>query len=385
MRDKICPKCQKYVATEAVQCQCGHSFDENIANRWSEGIREYTVPKTARAWLLVALAAPVTVLCFGFLAWLDWFNLSAIARSVLIGLLFVLPAASQVLPTFRKENGGCCLGCLVWMSVGVGVFIASGYWAFHTPLEDREVKTIPRLQSDVPITLGGIAVGSSRVSIEESKGPGRPTAYPTQPHPNAISLTWDDGTSAVFQDDEAVWVVSHSLEQSGEVLAQRGDSRKRILHLFDTSSYETPLRQYTFEDVDYSFEVVEGTKLNRIVGKSAKISILPQKPRESVNGICLGQFRSKLESPKSLNNNNWKVGDATVLVDEFDRVISVRGFSAEIDGKPLFRTGESSSALSKFGPNWRTKSFGPGQLTVHSSEGKISEIVWSFRSKDKAR
>lgn len=340
MTTKTCPECARQLSVDSLRCGCGFRFRE-MGFGWTEGLGEFSLPKTGPAWVLIVAACPTALMLFALLAWLDWFDLGTIAASLMgIGAI-VLPLAAQYLPTFRLKGGGCCLGCLTWISLGVGVWVAASLWSFGDPVIEREVIPVARMEAG-PCQIDGVSLGDT---VEAVRGLPETRwerlSFPYLPGEESYSLRSDKGTLVTLSGGRVIRVEGQVFSQDGKELVRAGAPRKNIGYVFDPSQYHTPRRRYVVDKITYDFRI-RGTELIGIMMAPENTRLVAAPSRVTVNGIALGLLREELElGPPVVAEPGWRYGDALVYCDKGGRISCVRGTTLEKDGELLARVGDT--------------------------------------------
>lgn len=329
MADKVCPDCSRGYDARALACSCGYRFP-GAGFGWTADLTNVSFPTSRRSWALVALMCPITILFFGLLVWLGWFQLDGI-RDCLLGLgLLVLPVVAQFLPSFRLKNGGCCLGCLAYISVAFGVLISSSMWSFGDPVREHEVPAIRRFRK-APCKVDGIELGEPLKAVQSRVGKLEEVPYPYVLGASSTTYVTPQGTLITAARGAIVRIEGKTFTQDGYLLAERGQPRKRVSQIFNPSSYDLPRTRYVEGDVRYDF-FVEGLEIRRIAISKVNLSFVYRPTRVSVDGVGIGVPRLVLGEGKE--DNGWvKHGKALVRFDLHERTAAVKGTRLEVDGK----------------------------------------------------
>lgn len=342
MSDRTCPECERSVEFGVARCSCGHCFYEGPG--WSEDLDHMEFPTNFSAWFLIGCVFLGTLGFFALLAWLDWFQLGDVASALLPALFIICPLAAQYLPTLRRRNGGCCMGCLAWLAAGLAVFVASVVWGFSDPVTTREQAPIARFDRKVVTEAGGISLAQSREEIEMVLGPGAPASFPYVPKEGCVTLGWPGGHVVTFLGNSSIRVEGPNLTQSGKALISQGDPLTRVSHLFETSSYATRRRSYTIGDVNYLFRAESG-RVTRVVMTRVGHKFVYHSPAETINGLKLGVLRSELGPGKVNDDGSISYGKTRVNFDAAGRSRSIVGTTLERNGDLLLKVGEPASKL----------------------------------------
>lgn len=380
MAERRCPGCNTLVEVGVPTCfACGHTFPDETRAGWTEGLGTMELPRTASAWLVILGAFPLTLALFGLLAWLDWFHLGQL-RDQVLGWLLLFPLVAQLLPNLRRRGGGCCLGCLTWISVAVAISVAASWWSFEDPVRTREVKPVPRFVRGVPASVDGVSLGDPLERVNAQLGEGRAVPFPWVPGVDSQSFLYPGNTLVTVADGRVVRVEGDRLEQEGRVLAQRGQPFVRVGHLFETSAHAPTLRLYRDAGINYGFSV-EARALSGISASKENLKLLTRPSVVTVNGVALGVPRKEL-SPLSQS--------VKVEFDDFDRSRKIVGTSLEFKGEPLFQQGDAWGRVRARLKNPRFDGrgrFAGVNLAVERDGGSIGtiEVVFPLASKRSKR
>lgn len=371
MDHKSCPDCGRQLSLDSLRCGCGYRFRE-MGFGWTEGLSEWSVPKNRYAWFFILSACPLALALFAFLAWLDWFHLATIAGSIMTGGALLLPLATQYLPTFRLRGGGCCLGCLTWISLALGICIAGYFWSFGDPVVEREVIPIAQMESG-PCKIDGILLGDPAEQVMARPGPWTRQDFPYFKGTASYSLRSDQGTLVTFKEGRAIRVEGKVLAQGDNELLRPGMPRRNVAYLFDASQHHTPRRRYLKDGINYDFRVLSGEVVS--VTMSPLNAPFVQGPSPiTVNGIALGERRENLPSPPTEElETGWRYGEALVYCDGQGRIVAVRGTSLERQGEVIARKGDKSPFDYQVGR--RPSPYGGVMLTANLT-GNPHKVDW---------
>ncbi|HIB64862.1 MAG TPA: hypothetical protein EYO33_07085 [Phycisphaerales bacterium] len=337
MDEKVCPECTRSHDVYALHCSCGYRFPE-MGFGWTAGLLNLDMPTSKRSWALIFFMCPLAVGLFGLLAWVGFFQLSAISGSLLAVGAFGLPITAQFLPSLRLKNGGCCLGCFAYISLAIGVLIASYFWSFGDPVRESEVPAVPRYQKGA-CEVDGVLLGQSLEEARTKLGELTEVPYPYLLTAASKTYTSPQGTLVTVSADQIVRVQGQSLTQQGKVLAEAGHPRKRINHVFYTSSFEMdPKRRFTRDDVTFEF-LVKGLELSGVAISKPGSAFIYNPSIVSVDGIAVGVPKLVLGEGK-VEGDAFKYGDTLVQFDTFNRTIVVTGSTLEVEGEPVATAGD---------------------------------------------
>ena len=305
---------------------------------WTAGLLNLDMPTSKRSWALIFFMCPLAVGLFGLLAWVGFFQLSAISGSLLAVGAFGLPITAQFLPSLRLKNGGCCLGCFAYISLAIGVLIASYFWSFGDPVRESEVPAVPRYQKGA-CEVDGLRLGESLEAARSKLGNLTEVPYPYLLTSGSETYSAEKGTVITVSANQIVRIQGRTLTQEGKILAEAGHPRKRISHVFYSSSFERdPKRRFTRDDVTFDF-LVKGLEISGVAISKPGSTFIYNPTVVSVDGIAIGVPKVALGEGK-VDGGATRYGDTLVQFDAWNRSVNVTGSTLEVNGEPVATAGD---------------------------------------------
>lgn len=332
---KSCPECYEELNANALKCKCGYRFRE-MGFGWTKGLGDWSFPKSAGAWSVILLACPLTIGFFGFLSLLGWFDLRAVGSAVLFPAMLLLPIGAHLMPTSRLRGGGCCLGCLTWVSMCIGVSLAGLFVSFGDPVLEAEVPPIARI-SPGPCLVSGIGLHQEFAQVEKRFGPFKPISYPYAKGIVSQSYQNEQGVVVTIVNNLVARVQGRTLEQGGEVLVESGQPRSRISHIFEPSTYATRKQRHTHEGAVFEFHLKKGDIDEVAMTSVGRVFFHGPSPL-TVDGIPLGVLKLELGEGKA-EGDKMRYGETLVSFDDSGRSYLVVGTSVEYDGETIAKVG----------------------------------------------
>lgn len=342
MDEKVCPECTRSHDAYALTCSCGYRFPE-MGFGWTAGLTSWEIPTSKRSWALILMMCPLALGLFGVLAWVGFFHLSVISGSLLAIGALALPVTAQFLPSLRLKNGGCCLGCFAYISLVIGVFIASYFWSFGDPVRENEVPAVPRYQEGV-CEVDGLRLGESLEDARSKLGELKEVPYPYLINGRSETYSAANGTLITVSANQIIRIEGRALTQGGKVIAESGHPRKRIRHVFYSSSFKSdPKRRFTRGDVTFDF-LVKGLKLTGVAISKSGTTFLYKPTAVSVDGVAVGVPKFMLGEGK-VEGDVTRYGDLSVKFNTWNRTTVVTGSTLEVDGKTVAKAGDIPRAF----------------------------------------